>query len=229
MFDSGISAKTLIESVKEEADIAPSISDSHYVMWLNALEQLLYTEIIREQGQLVFGVSVLNHATEELPVIGIGKNNVLNLYDNSPIVTIKSLKVPTGEAALRFEDIYAVYAGQIQLIRSSVMSGAVFSDSYYKIQNNIGLHITGWPNEWAKQLKFIYFVRPALKQAEEDLSEQNVMLPVEFIDLAAAKLRGEAYKLANEDTLSAKWLNDYNVLLETFKAWMAAKQSEFGL
>ena len=55
------------------------------------------------------------------------------------------------------------------------------------------------------------------------------MLPVEFIDLVKAKLRGEAYKLANEDNHAAKWLNDYNTLLETFKAWIADKSANFGM
>ena len=55
------------------------------------------------------------------------------------------------------------------------------------------------------------------------------MLPPELIDLAKAKLRGEAYKLANEDGLAAKWLNDYNVLLETFKVWIQSKAPAFGI
>ena len=57
----------------------------------------------------------------------------------------------------------------------------------------------------------------------------NVMVPLEFIDLVKAKLRGEAYKLANEDVLSAKWLNDYNILLENFKMWISEKNSNFGI
>ena len=62
-----------------------------------------------------------------------------------------------------------------------------------------------------------------------NVNDVNVMLPIEFIDLVKAKLRGEAYKLANEDSIAAKWLNDYNTLLETFKAWIADKSSNFGM
>ena len=103
----------------------------------------------------------------------------------------------------------------------------IFPDTYYKIQNNIGLNL----KNQAEKLKIIYFVRPALKTVDtnDNISSENVMLPVEFIDLAKAKLRGEAYKVANEDSIAAKWLNDYNVLLETFKAWISGKQSEFGM
>ena len=61
------------------------------------------------------------------------------------------------------------------------------------------------------------------------IDNSNVMVPLEFIDLVKAKLRGEAYKLANEDDIAAKWLNDYNILLETFKAWISEKSSNFGL
>jgi hypothetical protein len=55
------------------------------------------------------------------------------------------------------------------------------------------------------------------------------MLPAEFIELAKAKLRGESYKYANEDGLAAKWLNDYNALLETFKVWVQSKSANFGI
>lgn len=200
MFDSGITASALIEQIKDEADIAIPIPDATYVLWLNALEQLLYTELIQEQGKI------------ELDGVSSG------------VISIDTLNVPNGENAVRFEDIHTVYADQTQLIKSTVASGAIFPDTYYKIQNNIGLNL----RKQAEKLKIIYFVRPALK-TEDSISTECVMLPVEFIDLAKSKLRGEAYKVANEDSIAAKWINDYNVLLETFKAWLSGKQSEFGM
>ena len=50
MFDSGISVKDLIEELKTtEVDIALEIPNATYVSWLNSLQQLIYSEIIKEQ------------------------------------------------------------------------------------------------------------------------------------------------------------------------------------
>lgn len=200
MFDSGIKVSDLITQIKNEADISYPIPDVSFVHWLNALEQLLYTELIQEQGKIEI-------------------DNV-----SSSVININTLSVPNGENAIRFEDIYTIYADKTQLIESTVASGVIFPDTYYKTENNIGLNLEKNPNK----LTIIYFVRPELKTTSNS-STKNVMLPIEFIDLAKAKLRGEAYKVANEDSIAAKWINDYNVLLETFKAWLSGKQPEFGM
>ena len=200
MFDSGIKASALIEQIENEADIAIPIAKESYVSWLNALEQLLYTELIQEQGKI------------EL-------NGV-----NGSVIGIDTLNVPNGETAVRFEDIHAIYADQTQLIESTVASGVIFPDTYYKIGNDIGVNLKKEP----EKVKIVYFVKPELKTTD-NIGTKNVMIPVEFIDLAKAKLRGEAYKVANEGELAAMWINDYNVLLETFKAWLSGKQPEFGM
>lgn len=200
MFDSGIKASALIEQIENEADIAIPIAKESYVSWLNALEQLLYTELIQEQGKIELG--------------GV----------NGSVIGIDTLNVPNGENAVRFEDIHAIYADQTQLIESTVASGVIFPDTYYKIGNDIGVNLKKEP----EKVKIVYFVKPELKTTD-NISTKNVMIPVEFIDLAKAKLRGEAYKVANEGELAAMWINDYNVLLETFKAWLSGKQPEFGM
>lgn len=210
MFDSGISVKNLIDELKNtEVDIALEIPNSTYVEWLNSLQQLLYTEVIKEQ-----------------------KKVVLTGYKESP-VNLSAIPTENNENTPRFEDIYAVYAdsengiGGRQLIKSSVASGIVFDDTYYKDNNNIGYNTEFIPEE----LTIIYIVKPALIIADEndEVDESRIMIPIEFIDLVKAKLRGEAYKLANEDSIAAKWLNDYNTLLETFKAWITEKSSNFGI
>ena len=200
MFDSGIKASALIEQIENEADIAIPIAKESFVSWLNALEQLLYTELIQEQGKI------------ELDGV------------NGSVVGIDTLNVPNGENAIRFEDIHTIYADKTQLIESTAASGVIFPDTFYKIGVDIGLNLKKQP----EKVTIIYFVKPELKTTD-NISTKNVMIPVEFIDLAKAKLRGEAYKVANEMELSAMWLNDYNVLLETFKAWLSGKQPEFGM
>lgn len=194
MFDSKITAKKLIETIQSEADIAIDIPNQNYIDWLNALEQLLYREVIQEQALMLFADP--------------GASAPLCIEDKG----------------IRFEDIHAVYADKTQLIKSTLASGHIFPDSYYKDDNRLGLKLT----DDADELKVIYFAKPELK-TEDDWNMQNVMLPIEFIDLAKAKLRGEAYKLANEGELAAMWLNDYNAMLEIFKIWIAEKQPKFGI
>ncbi len=202
MFDSGITAKSLIDGIIAEADIALSIQPPVYIDWLNATEQLLYTEVIKEQKSIE-----LTYSTDE--------------------IAMSALAVQ-GENSKRFEDVYAVFADSTQLIKSTLTSGVIFKDTYYKKvdqpDDKIGLNLSKTP----ENIKIIYFVKPELKTIS-NYASKYVMLPIEVIDLIKAKLRGEAYKYANEDNLAAKWLNDYNVLVETFKAWLSNKQPEFGI
>ena len=200
MFDSGISVKKLIDGLQSEVDIALEIPDETYIEWLNSLQQLLYTEIIKEQKKTTIQGTILNPVSLSL---------ILTDYrENAPV----------------FEDIYAIYADGIQLIKSTLASGVLFPNTFYKNNNKIGYHTQIPPRD----MTIIHIVKPALVTVEE-YEDMNVMIPIEFIDLVKAKLRGEAYKLANEDNLSAKWLNDYNILLETFKAWITEKSSNFGI
>lgn len=202
MFDSGISAKELVDELISEVDIALDIPNATYVSWLNSLQQLLYTEVIKEQ-----------------------KKTTVTEWENN-LVDISSIK-QENENTPRFEDVYAVYTDDgTQLIKTTVASGVIFENTYFKITNKLGFNITDTP----KYLTIVYIVRPALIEVTGDvIDDVNVMIPAEFIDIAKAKLRGEAYKLANEDALAAKWLNDYNILVETFKAWIAEKSPNFGL
>ena len=201
MFDSGIKVNELVdELINTEVDIALDIPKSTYVSWLNSLQQLIYSEIIKEQKKKTIATS------------------------NSRIMFLDILP-EEDESGIRFEDIHTVYTKSgVQLIKSTLTSGNIFPNTYYKENNGIGFHTTDESGE----LTIIYFVRPALIDASA-IGDAKVMLPIEFIDLAKSKLRGEAYKLANEDNLAAKWINDYNVLLETFKAWITSRASSLGM
>ena len=55
-----------------------------------------------------------------------------------------------------------------------------------------------------------------------------IALPDEFIEIAASRLKGEAYRAANEDVLAAKWLADYNQRLEAFQNWCDRRRTGGG-
>ena len=196
MFDSGKTVSDLITEIKDEADIALEIPDATYIGWLNELEQLCYTEIIKEQREID-----INNPT-------------------SPI-SVKDLIVSEDEAPIRFEDVYTIYADYVQLSKTTLASGYVFPDTFFKSNNDIGFNFDGL----IRDMKIIYFAKPKVKTS----ADGKVMLPIEFMYMVKAKLRGEAYKLVNEDALASKWLNDYNVAIENFKTWCSNKSSQFGM
>ena len=200
MFDSGITVEKLIDGLKSEVDIALEIPDQTYIDWLNSLQQLLYTEIIKEQKKTTLHGAILNP------------------------ISLSLIMTESNENTPRFEDIHAIYADNTQLKKSTLTSGIIFKNTFYKDHNDIGY----CTEEIPRRVKIIHIVKPALVTTE-NYSNMNVMIPIEFIDLAKSKLRGEAYKLANEDAIAAKWLNDYNILLETFRAWITEKASNFGI
>ena len=208
MFDSGISAEDFIENLKSEVDIAVPISNANYVMWLNTVEQLLYTEYIKE---------LTSYSVE-----------VKDYFPFPGFLTMSKIFIGEGEESPRFEDVYAVYADGVQLSKTTFASGEmVFSHTYYKKDNGIG--ISGYDD--INVLTVIYSIKPKLKTTDKNgnITGGNVMIPPEFLTLVSAYIRGEAYKIANEDTIAAKWINDYNVLLETFKMWIDKRKSNFGL
>ncbi len=212
MFDSGITASDLIDELKSEIDVAIPISNESYVESLNSLEQLLYTEIIKEQ--------------REAEVSSTDPFFFANTFDLSEI------DVETDEKSVVFEDVYALYdTDGVQYKKTNPATCRFMGKTWCKENENTVTVNPGGSISLAA-VDIIYFVRPALKtvnSSTHEVESGNVMLPVEFIDLAKAKLRADAYKIANEDAFAAKWMNDYNVLLETFKVWVESKRSHFGL
>jgi hypothetical protein len=195
VFDSGITAQSLVEKLMLEIDVAPDISVSTYYSWVDEIEQLLYSEIIRE-------IHVHTIYNPENP---IGFTHMVASGADKPI----------------FEDVYAVHAGDTQLFKSTVV-GSLFPDTYWKQANKLCFNVTPAP----QVMTVYYFIRPALKSTT---STTNIKLPIQFVPIVKAKLRGEAYKLVNEDNTAAKWLNDYNALLEQFKQYIAERQPLFGI
>lgn len=201
MFHSGIYAAELIEDIKNEVDVALPIENRAYVQWLNSLEQTLYTEIIKEQHEVNI----------ECPEDGI--------------IDLSAIEVEYNQAAIRYEDVYTVFADDVQLIQSTLTSGAIFDNTYCKRDDKLLLNCD------KDNIRVIYYIRPALKGVDKNGNVQSgeIMLPIEFIELVSTRLRGEAYRIMNENSLAANWLNEHNMILENFKVWIADKKPQFGM
>jgi hypothetical protein len=203
MYNSGVLTSDLIQSVTEESDIVIPISESSWYRWINAVEQFVYTEIFNQ------------FVSSEVDFADI-TDNMIRLSDQ--ITAIEGCAVPS------FDDVVKIYADDVELERSGVISGIVFEDKplyYSDYSGNIKLNI---PFD-AEKIKVVYRIRPALKSKDSD---SFINLPAEFVDLIAARLRAEAYKIANEDGQAAKWTADYNTQLETLRVWATIRSGRYG-
>lgn len=264
MFES-ITAKSLIDAVISEVDVAADIPVPSYCHWLSALEQLLYSEIIREQREVkissdesstfrvVGAVREYNHTAISGPYylhngVAYDRNGgtivpetcmryvmyyrpdisgeyAVYLWNGSKYVKEEQcFEIKEHEDMPRFEDISAVYAKNRQLIKTTPLSQEVFPNVYYKVPDALCAIKS---EDLDGNVRIVYTVRPIIKTIANYATE-TVKVPEEWLDMVTAKLRGEAYKVMNEDNLAAKWLQDYNVLLENFKAWVQSKAPEFG-
>lgn len=211
MWNSGITVKAVLDEVLSEADIAPEISAEILLYHYNECIQLIYGEIVKDEMGVSFS-ELKNSAYSLLPQITCYE------CDNDLV---------------RGSDVLKVYVNGYQQTKASMISTAIFNDTYCELSDAqinclIGLHLNP---ERAKSGTYtvtaVVVARPEITVIGS-YGKVIIPLPYEFVSLVKAKLRGEAYKLANEDTLAAKWLNDYNNQLETFRLWVENKKARFG-
>lgn len=206
MYVSGITTAAIISMVQSEADISVTIPDQSWLNWINETEQMLYTEIIREL-------------------------KATTLTDQTSPIAITAIVPATGEGQAIFEDIQKIYGDGRELQKASIISATKFNKSvWYKSGTAIGFNLAS--NATAASMKIIYCVRPALKVlvagTPPTLPTAKIALPPEFVELMACRLRAEAYKLANDDNIGAKWFASYNTYVEDFKVWVKKHDAGFG-
>lgn len=200
MFDSGVTAAQLSERLQNEIDIAYPIPSQAFAAWINAVEQLLYTEIIQEQGSIM--------------TTGPFEDGII----------LQNLVHSVERDGVRFSDILMVYADGKELKKTTLNNQRFFTNVYYFNKDRLFVNTVPQANE----IEIIYLIRPKLK-TESSLLTDRIMVPPEFLELVMSKIRAEAYKSVNEDAVAAKWMNDYNILLENFKVWMMQKKPNFGI
>lgn len=198
MYNAGITAADLIRAVKGEADISIAVPEDLWVREINTVEQFLYTELLKE------------YVSADI--------------DYAEIVPLSQVPVPMDADPLLFDDIIKVFVDGVEIERAGVIGTYEFPEKnlyYTDYAGNICLSLS----EYAEIITIVYRLRPKLKSVG---STAPVAVPPEFVDMVAAKMRGEAYKIANEDGLAAKWLADYNAQLESFKVWAATRNARYG-
>lgn len=198
MYNSGVTVAEIIAELSSEVDIAGSIPDSAYIRWTNTLEQLIYTDILDF------------YAAQEV-----------TLSDRS--FSLSSLTPAEGEDAAGYDDIVKVYGDGREYVRAGVISSVIFDGDksiYWQEGDAVKVSSIVEPDT----VTVIRRVRPAKKTAVTGV----VMLPYEWLELLLSKLRGEAYKIANDDGQAAKWLNDYNSQMSSFSEWVAKRQERYG-
>lgn len=124
------------------------------------------------------------------------------------------------EDDVNFDDIVKIYVDGVELRRGGAVSSvSLFRMPMYWLDGN-----TVYANRDGEAY-MIYIVRPAIKTSTSD---GEIALPLEWLDMLGAKMRGEAYKVANDDGIAAKWLADYNQQLASFKVWCDNRNKRYG-
>lgn len=202
MYKSGMTAAQLYAIVEADADISISVPKDMLALWINAVQQMLYSEIVREERFTALTA------------------------DGTGSVLYTALAAQTGEAAVEGRDIVGVFDGKgKEFERVSGGIGYIMA-STRPVWIDTGSGIKYYAPFPVERMQIAHVARPALVTAA---GTEDICVPIEFVPMILARIRGEIYKLANEDGLSAKWLSDYNTELETFKVWAAQHGEVWGL
>lgn len=200
MFTSTTDVRTLLDETISEMGLYEEIPRATYRRVLNETIGRLYGEVVREERE------------------------VLCSPDVDGAVAISSVSLPSDNAPLREEDILGIHKGSqvIHYLPPSHFHLVSSEDGNFYTVKDQSIRFT--PTFTEHGMRVIYLCRP--KPYSE--SDEGRMLPIpdEYLSLLRAKLRGEIFKLANEDSLAAKWLGEYNAALPAFAAYCERARRE---
>jgi hypothetical protein len=202
MYHSGFFASDIIETVKSETNDSFPVSLVSYVNRINGVEQLLYSDIVKEQRLsempfkkvISFGELPLDEACEDIPRFA----DIIHIYGINADGSSVELEFSSAENVLR---------------------GVQADNSYYFDGHDIKVCADGY-----ESLIIMWIARPAPKRVIGETVIGSIMLPPEFIELLICKLRAEKYRLTNDDALCAKWADEYNYHLLNFKNFVDARR-----
>ena len=200
MYRSGVTVGELIAELQSEVDIAGTVPASAYLRWVSSLEQLIYADLLLfERGA--------------------------DLEAHDGFLDLSLLTAGEGERGVTFDDLRKVYLGGEELTRAGRIGAYQFDEEkslYYP--DGDGVRVSVFGDGEADTYHVIWRVIPAVKNGEGE----EVLLPYPWLDMVLSYLRGEAYKVANDDAQAAKWLGDYNTRLASFREWAAKRNERYG-
>ena len=199
MFDSGIKVVDLINQIRDEADIAIYVKDDVILQSYNGIVIGIYRDIIKHE------------CLEMLPVAD-GK----------------------VEVGCPSESVYRVFTEDFFEAEKVNPTYALITDRvcWFPSKEN-AIIVKNFPSEGCA---VVYHEIPEavlnLKKLDEDGKVTNedvdtvVPVPIDFIDMVKAKIRGDMYNISNDDDFAAKWYGVYNTRIEDFKLFVAEKKEE---
>ena len=190
-YRSNIPVSHLIMAVADDIDVFPAIENASYIAWYNDIVQSIYKSIIKPY----IIVKTKAHGT----------------------VKLSNVFIPGGVSFPEGAQMYLEINGtRRKLLIVDREQDLIFRDSAYigsdeiKINSNL---LDSSPD------LVIELLMPPTVVTADNMSDITVPFPIEYHDMIAAKLKGEAFKMCNQDNTAAKYLNDFNASLEDFKAY----------
>ena len=196
MLHASITVGKLLEQVEKDMGLYEEIDRAVYLDALNECLCRLYGEVIDERVS-AFCVS------------------------NEGKIAYGDIPIAAGQDGVRAGDIRSVrYAEKpLQYLPPDKFDTVKSADGDFYTLRREGIYLT--PTRSTTKLYVTYTVRPQ-RFGTGDVNGA-VPFPNEYLFVLRAKLRGEAYKLVNEDALAAKWLAEYNEGVAAFAAAYGTK------
>lgn len=139
------------------------------------------------------------------------------------LIPRSAIPAPSNAAGVQLNDVLAVYDGsrKLRYLPPADLPAAAGLPGFYTVtQEGIRLSDSGIDHP----LRIRFIERPI--QYGADSENTYIPLPNEFLPMLAARVRGEVYRLVNEDAPAAKWLALYNAYLADFHTYLAARRRE---
>lgn len=195
MYKSGITVKELIDQVQNEVDIAIDIDIATMLQSYNGLMVGLYRDIIKEE--------------------------CFKFYTPTEATRYKIVDWDTEQ--YDSECVYRVYTEDLFEAEKVNPTYAMITDRicWFPLSKK-KIALVNFPEG---QCGIIYHVTPEIVKYNAEngtyinADSDGVPVPIDFIDMVKAKIRGDMYNISNDDDLASKWYSFYNARIEDFKAW----------